>query len=331
MNVVVLAGGLSPERDVSLASGMLISNALVEKDHSVLLLDLYKGIEDNEMHLLFSNEKRNYDFTIDEEIPELTKKNTKNLIGRNVIKICKMADIVFLALHGSIGENGKLQAIFDCMGIKYTGSSYEGSILAMDKILTKKILEHDNIKTPKWHLLKNVRKENIKFPVVVKPANNGSSIGVSIANNLEEFEVAIIEYEKYKDEIIIEEYIKGREFSVGILDKTALPPIEIIPKAGFYDYKNKYQEGKTIEICPPKISQDKIKEMQQIAIKVHNALLLGAYSRIDFILDENGNFNVLEANSLPGMTKTSLLPQEALVAGITYEDLCEKILLSNLK
>ena len=331
MNVVVLAGGLSPERDVSLASGMLISNALVEKGHSVLLLDLYKGIKDDEMHLLFSNEKRNYDFTIDEEIPELTKKNTKNLIGRNVIKICKMADIVFLALHGSIGENGKLQAIFDCMGIKYTGSSYEGSILAMDKILTKKILEHDNIKTPKWHLLKNVRKENIKFPVVVKPANNGSSIGVSIANNLEEFEVAIIECEKYKDEIIIEEYIKGREFSVGILDKTALPPIEIIPKAGFYDYKNKYQEGKTIEICPPKISQDKIKEMQQIAMKVHNALLLGAYSRIDFILDENGNFNVLEANSLPGMTKTSLLPQEALVAGITYEDLCEKILLSNLK
>ena len=331
MNVVVLAGGLSPERDVSLASGMLISNALVEKGHSVLLLDLYKGIKDDEMHLLFSNEKRNYDFTIDEEIPELTKKNTKNLIGRNVIKICKMADIVFLALHGSIGENGKLQAIFDCMGIKYTGSSYEGSILAMDKILTKKILEHDNIKTPKWHLLKNVRKDNIKFPVVVKPANNGSSIGVSIANNLEEFEVAIIECEKYKDEIIIEEYIKGREFSVGILDKTALPPIEIIPKAGFYDYKNKYQEGKTIEICPPKISQDKIKEMQQIAIKVHNALLLGAYSRIDFILDENGNFNVLEANSLPGMTKTSLLPQEALVAGITYEDLCEKILLSNLK
>lgn len=331
MNVVVLAGGLSPERDVSLASGMLISNALVEKGHSVLLLDLYKGIEDDEMHLLFSNEKRNYDFTIDEEIPELTKKNTKNLIGRNVIKICKMADIVFLALHGSIGENGKLQAIFDCMGIKYTGSSYEGSILAMDKILTKKILEHDNIKTPKWHLLKNVRKENIKFPVVVKPANNGSSIGVSIANNLEEFEVAIIECEKYKDEIIIEEYIKGREFSVGILDKTALPPIEIIPKSGFYDYKNKYQEGKTIEICPPKISQDKIKEMQQIAMKVHNALLLGAYSRIDFILDENGNFNVLEANSLPGMTKTSLLPQEALVTGITYEDLCEKILLSNLK
>ena len=331
MNVVVLAGGLSPERDVSLASGMLISNALVEKGHSVLLLDLYKGIKDDEMHLLFSNEKRNYDFTIDEEIPELTKKNTKNLIGRNVIKICKMADIVFLALHGSIGENGKLQAIFDCMGIKYTGSSYEGSILAMDKILTKKILEHDNIKTPKWHLLKNVRKDNIKFPVVVKPANNGSSIGVSIANNLEEFEVAIIECEKYKDEIIIEEYIKGREFSVGILDKTALPPIEIIPKSGFYDYKNKYQEGKTIEICPPKISQDKIKEMQQIAIKVHNALLLGAYSRIDFILDENGNFNVLEANSLPGMTKTSLLPQEALVAGITYEDLCEKILLSNLK
>ena len=242
-----------------------------------------------------------------------------------------MADIVFLALHGSIGENGKLQAIFDCMGIKYTESSYEGSILAIDKILTKKILEHDNIKTPKWHLLKNVRKENIKFPVVVKPANNGSSIGVSIANNLEEFEVAIIECEKYKDEIIIEEYIKGREFSVGILDKTALPPIEIIPKSGFYDYKNKYQEGKTIEICPPKISQDKIKEMQQIAIKVHNALLLGAYSRIDFILDENGNFNVLEANSLPGMTKTSLLPQEALVTGITYEDLCEKILLSNLK
>lgn len=331
MNVVVLAGGLSPERDVSLASGMLISNALVEKGHSVLLLDLYKGIKDDEMHLLFSNEKRNYDFTIDEEIPELTKKNTKDLIGRNVIKICKMADIVFLALHGSIGENGKLQAIFDCMGIKYTGSSYEGSILAMDKILTKKILEHDNIKTPKWHLLKNVRKENIKFPVVVKPANNGSSIGVSIANNLEEFEVAIIECEKYKDEIIIEEYIKGREFSVGILDKTALPPIEIIPKSGFYDYKNKYQEGKTIEICPPKISQDKIKEMQQIAMKVHNALLLGAYSRIDFILDENGNLNVLEANSLPGMTKTSLLPQEALVAGITYEDLCEKILLSNLK
>lgn len=323
MKVVVLAGGISSERDVSLVSGSLVANALVARGHEVLLLDLAKGIENCDFQKLFSNNQIKYDFKIEEKEPNELKR--KRLIGKNVLEVCKVADKVFIALHGGIGENGKLQAIFDCMGIKYTGTGSEGSMLAMNKILSKKILEHDNIKTAKWFKYdKNIK--DYKYPLVVKPASNGSSVGVSIVNNKLELEDAIEKCKKYNDEILIEEYIKGREFSVGVLDKKALVPIEIIPKEGFYDYKNKYQQGMTEEVCPPDLSKEKIEEIKETALKVHKTLKLGSYSRVDFIMDEKEEFYVLEANTLPGMTTTSLLPQEAKAEGISYEELCEKIL-----
>ena len=333
MKVVVLAGGLSPERDVSLSSGSLIANALIENGHEVLLLDLYKGIDEiNEDLFINIDSSKRFKFDIKESEPDLEglKKevnNGKSLIGKNVIELCLKADVVFLALHGDIGENGKLQALFDCYGIVYTGTSYTGSILAMDKDIAKQLMVQNNIRTAKWKRI-NVEdfNERPKFPCVVKPCSAGSSVGVSIVKDTDELIKAFDFAKKYEKYIMIENMIKGREFSVGILDGKSLPVIEIIPNEGFYDYKNKYQKGFAKEVCPAEINEKTTKSLQEAALKVHKALRLGAYARIDFILDENGDAFCLEANTLPGMTPTSLLPQEALTDGVSYNDLCERIL-----
>ncbi|MDR0979536.1 MAG: D-alanine--D-alanine ligase [Lachnospiraceae bacterium] len=337
MNIVVLAGGLSEERNVSLKSGTLVSNALIENGHNVLLLDAYKGmeVEGKNYQKLFTNSEK-YTYEMPKEEPDLEKlkkevQNGNSLIGKNVLEICKFADIVFIALHGGIGENGSLQAMFDTLGIKYTGSGYVGSLLAMDKNLTKIVLKSENIPTADWITINLSNedvsiKEKIKLPCVIKPCSNGSSVGVSIVKTKEELEAGINLCKKYENKIIIEKYIKGREFSIGVLNGKALPPIEIIPKEGFYDYQNKYQAGKTVEECPAKITKEELKLIEDLAIKVHKALKLGNYSRIDFILDESTNeFVCLEANTLPGMTNMSLLPQEALAKGISYNELCEII------
>ncbi|MCL2320639.1 MAG: D-alanine--D-alanine ligase [Oscillospiraceae bacterium] len=336
MKVVVLAGGLSPERDVSLASGSLIANALMENGHKVFLLDLYKGIASISDDLFVdSTSNKRFEYKVENTEPDLEAlkrevNNGDSLIGKNVIELCLNADVVFLALHGDIGENGKLQALFDCYGIKYTGSSYTASLLAMDKDIAKKLMVYNNIKTANWKLV-NIKEHDenlndIEFPCVVKPCSCGSSVGVSIVKNKGEFLEAIESAKKYEENILIEKMIKGREFSIGILEGEALPIIEIIPKEGFYDYKNKYQAGFTKEVCPAEIDEATTKMLQDIAKKVHNALRLGSYARIDFILDEAGEAFCLEANTLPGMTPTSLLPQEARAIGISYNELCERIL-----
>jgi len=333
MKVVVLAGGLSPERDVSLSSGSLIANALIENGHEVFLLDLYKGVDEISEDLFVDrNSGKKFEYEVkmsDPDLEELKREvdNGKSLIGRNVIELCLRADAVFLALHGDIGENGKLQAIFDCYGIVYTGTSYIGSLLAMDKDIAKKFMVQNNIRTADWKMI-NVENfnEKFKFPCVVKPCSCGSSVGVSIVNDTDELTKAIDFVKKYEKNVIIERMIKGREFSVGILDGKALPVIEIIPNEGFYDYKSKYQKGFATEICPAELDEKITLSLQEDALKVHKVLRLGAYSRVEFILDENGDAFCLEANTLPGMTPTSLVPQEALVAGISYNDLCERIL-----
>ena len=216
-------------------------------------------------------------------------------------------------------------------GIKYTGTGYSGSLLAMDKSLTKKLLINTDIPTAEA-INFNVNSSNIArvsseigFPCVVKPCSCGSSAGVSIANNEIELQEAINLAGKYENEFIIEKYIKGREFSVGVLEGKYLPPIEIIPKMGFYDYKNKYQAGLTTEICPADLSVEETRILGNLALKVHSTLRLRSYSRMDFIYDGK-EFFCLEANTLPGMTPTSLVPQEAKAAGISYEDLCNKII-----
>lgn len=338
MKIVVLAGGLSPERDVSLSSGSLIANALRNKGHRVLLLDAYEGISVSESDLeKFFKDKAGdpYSYTVPEIQPDLNEIKERNnngeaLVGKNVLQLCQLADVVFIALHGAMGENGQIQAVFDVMGIKYTGTGYIGSLLAMDKDLTKRLLRQAGILTADWFIYHDSMSmpyiaEHIGLPCVVKPCSAGSSIGVSIAHSVEELKKAIAAANEVESVIMIEKMVPGREFSVGILNGKVLPVIEIMPKEGFYDYKNKYQAGLTNEICPANLSEYDTKRVQDVALKVHGVLRLGSYSRIDFILNQNGEFICLEANTLPGMTPTSLLPQEALAYGISYEELCNEI------
>ena len=253
-----------------------------------------------------------------------------------MVDVCKRADLVFIALHGAMGENGQIQALFDSYGIKYTGSPYDGCLLAMDKWLTKLMLSHTDVDFPESVLtsVENAKDvaDTLGFPCVIKPCSCGSSCGVSLIHSVDELESALKLVEKYEDSVIIEKFISGREFSCGILKGTALPPIEIKPKAGFYDYKNKYQKGLTEELCPAPITEAQDKQIREAALAVHKALRLGTYSRSDFILDEaTGKFYCLEANTLPGMTPTSLFPQEAAAVGIDYDTLCETVALDALK
>lgn len=337
MRIVVLAGGLSTERDVSISSGILVASALREKGHEVVLLDVFTGYEQNicDIDALF---KQNYSFTdkvnVGETVSDLSevKENRLNksdrFIGTNVIEICTEADITFLALHGGEGENGQLQASLDLLGIKYTGTGYLGSALAMNKGLTKSVFVQNKINTPAGEIFKSV--EDAKswsiFPCVVKPCSGGSSVGIAKAENEEEYILAVKDAFRYENEIVVEQFVKGREFSVGILGGKALPPIEIIPKSGFYDYAAKYQTGATDEICPADIDEQTDKKLRESAVAAYNSLHLDSYARVDFLVDENGEPFCLEANTLPGMTPTSLLPQEAAVEGMNYADLCEKII-----
>lgn len=341
MKIVVLSGGLSPERDVSLSSGSLIANALIENGHDVLLLDLYIGVEESNMDSTFRNcsSSGRYHYVVPSEEPDLEKlkrdsDNGESMIGPNVINLCQSADITFIGLHGSIGENGQIQAIFDSYGIRYTGTGYIGSLLGMDKDISKKLMRSSQIKTPDWRIYKisstsTCEISDVTFPCVVKPCSCGSSIGVTIVKNDVELQNAILAARKYDNAIMIEDMIHGREFSVGILNGAALPIIEIIPKdVEFYDYKNKYQSGLTKEICPANISNELTDKMQTIALDVHKTLRLGYYSRVDFIMDIKNELYCLEVNTLPGMTPTSLLPQEAKAADISYNELCEQIAIS---
>lgn len=338
MKVVVLSGGLSPERDVSLASGSLIANSLIKSGYEVMLLDLYLGINNKDLEPKYRTNKSNelYSYTVSDQEPDLEKlrqesNNGDRLIGDGVLEICSDADVVFMALHGSIGENGKLQALFDVYGINYTGTGYEGSMLAMDKDISKQMMVAHGIKTAPWKKLDlsgEVDLNAIEIPCIIKPCSCGSSCGVSVVETKEELEKALDYAKKYENNVLVEEKIIGREFSIGVLGEEILPPIEIIPKAGFYDYKNKYQVGLTTEICPAKITENQNKVLREETLKVHRVLRLGYYSRIDFILDKDNNAYCLEANTLPGMTPTSLMPQEAKAAGISYDELCEKIVLN---
>ncbi len=337
MRIVVLAGGLSTERDVSISSGSLVAEALRKNGHNVVLLDVFAGYEqaDFDIDKLF---REQYSFvssgTVKETIADIdeVKRNrldkSDRFIGAHVIDICAAADITFFALHGGEGENGQLQAAFDLLGIRYTGSGYLGSALAMNKGITKSVLLQNKIVTPAGELFKNI--EDTKnwnvFPCVVKPCTGGSSVGIAKANNQAEFDAAIEDAFRYENEVVVEQFVSGREFSVGVLGGKALPPIEIIPVSGFYDYSSKYQAGKAVEICPADIDEQTDHNLRAAAVAAFKALRLDAYARIDFIVDENGQPYCLEANTLPGMTPTSLLPQEAAVEGMDYPALCETII-----
>jgi D-alanine-D-alanine ligase len=234
-----------------------------------------------------------------------------------------------MALHGADGENGSVQKVFDEHGIRYTGSGPEGCRLSMDKHAAKEIFGQEGILTPASWLLRRgeiFSLDELPLPAVAKPNSGGSSIGISIATTRAELKRAIEFAFQQEDSILVEEFIKGRELSCGVLDGKALPVIEIIPKEGFYDYKNKYQAGAALEVTPAPISPAATEKVQRLAERVFRALHLSVYARMDFLLTEEEEAYCLEANTLPGMTPTSLLPQEAAVLGIDYIHLCEKII-----
>ena len=342
MNIAVLAGGYSPERDVSLTSGSLIANALIDEGHNVCLADVYLGIDStDELSNLFNKEKKPI-YKVTHSVPDLDalKESSGNgdaLIGKGIIDLCREADVVFLALHGAMGENGQLQATLDNYGIKYTGSGYVGSLLAMDKDISKKMFVGAGVNTPEWMYISAKQadideiEQRIGYPCVVKPCCCGSSVGISIPENRAELENALKEAEKYEDSILIEKKISGREFTVGILDGEVLPAVEIIPTEGFYDYTNKYQAGKTVELCPAPIDDALMSILAEQTKLAFDALRLSGYSRFDYIVDKDGKPWCLEANTLPGMTPTSLLPQMSAAVGITYGKLCCKIVELALK
>ena len=337
MNIVVLAGGLSPERDVSLVSGGLVAAALARRGHKILLLDVYEGIdlEGREVSELFTSTP-DANFGISEQVPDLEEVRRRNggrvaKIGPGVLRACGAADVTFLALHGDMGEDGSLQATLDNYGIRYTGSGRVGSLLAMDKDISKRMLRPAGVPTPDWIYFDAANESvdriwrEIGVPCVVKPTACGSSVGVSIVEDGDSLDAALTAAAEYESRLIIEKKITGREFSVGVLGDKVLPPIEIIPKSGFYDYKNKYQSGMTEEICPADLTAEQTAKVSRYARMAFDCLRLSGYARADFIMDEAGEFWCLEVNNLPGMTPMSLLPREAAAAGIGYDELCETI------
>ena len=333
--IAVLAGGLSHERDVSLVSGSLIANALAKKGYKVALADVFMGTEPVTENTFTS--RSDYSYKVSESVPDLARlkeeRGGESEIGENIIELCLAADVCFMALHGGIGENGKLQAMLEMLGVKFTGSSSEGAMLAMDKDLSKQLLRHAGVLNADWLCVSHADDyteadyaEKVGYPCVIKPCNGGSSVGVSFAENYAELREAVEKASEYENSILVERKVCGRELTIGVIDGVALPPVEIIPKSGFYDYSNKYQSGRTEEICPAPLTEDENKRLADAALKAFDTLRLGSYARIDFIYDGK-DFYCLEANTLPGMTPLSLLPQEAKAVGIEYGDLCEKLVM----
>ena len=339
MQIVVLAGGNSTERDISIISGSGITRALRAKGHRAVLLDVCSGagvspadpfpeVYDVDQSALAIRGQ-------DEEVRRRAADPHADFVADGVIGICRKADFVFLALHGANGEDGRLQAMLDLMRIRYTGSGYLGCAVSMDKNLTKETLRAGGVCVPRGFSLDRStrgraeemrRTSGIGFPLVVKVNHGGSSVGVYIVREEAAYAEAVEEAFALEDTILVEEYIAGREFSVGVIDGRALPVIEIAPKEGFYDYKNKYTAGATVETCPAMIPDMWAAGMKASAEAGFRLLQLSAYARFDFIVTKNGEAYCLEANPLPGMTPTSLLPQEAAAEGVSFPDLCELLI-----
>lgn len=347
MDIVVLAGGLSTERDVSFKTGSMVAAALKENGHRVILLDVFMGYGEQEVDLNGIFDRADEISVKVSDIPEVApdlaavkasrKDQSPCFFGPNVIRMCQMADIVFMALHGENGENGKVQAAFDLFGVRYTGSDYLSSAIAMNKGMAKKLFVEAGIPTPMGISMTretredDVTKLNLHLPCIVKPCCGGSSIGVTIVRDAAEFKAALDEAFRWENELVIEEFIEGREFSVGVIEGKALPVIEIAPIQGFYDYKNKYKAGSAVETCPAELPEEVSAQMRHYAEEVAKVIGLDTYSRSDFLLDKDNKMYCLEANTLPGMTPTSLLPQEAAVVGVNFNELCEKLIEISMK
>ncbi len=313
--------------------------ALRERGHKAVLVDLFFGYSGTygDAREVFDAPAEEISYSVGETAPDIEALRAesvgRSLIGANVLELCRAADLVFLALHGEEGENGKLQAALDLHGIRYTGSGYLGSALAMNKELSKTLFRAGGVPTPESVTLhRGEAPRALGFPCVVKPCSGGSSVGTSIVERAEDFPAALEEAFRYEDAVLVERYVRGRELTVGVLDGEAMPVIEIIPKSGFYDYRNKYQAGLTEELCPAPITPEQTAEAQALALRASELLMIDAYSRMDFLMEEGtGTMYCLEANTLPGMTPTSLIPQMGRAMGLSFGEVCERIIAASLK
>ena len=339
MKIAVLYGGFSHERDVSASTGTGAAHALRARGHRVAMADVFLGLDTlpEDIDSLFTTEDRDGLFSVRETEPDLTalraRRPGRRMIGPGVLELCERADIAFLALHGGDGENGRLQAALDMYGIPYTGSGYLGSAIAMNKEITKTLLRQAGIATPReWYMNRGEpAPAELPLPCVVKPCSGGSSVATAIVRTAGELPAALEAAFECEERVLIEEYIEGRELTVGILNGRAMPVIEIIPRNGFYDYRNKYQAGCTEELCPAPLSAGETERIQRLAERVFRVLHLDAYARADFLWGRDGAFYCLEANTLPGMTPTSLIPQMAREMGMDYGELCEKIIENSMR
>lgn len=340
MKIVVLAGGLSSERAVSLVTGTGICRALRRRGHRAILVDLFLGLEElpaDPETLFDAADGLCPDARIEAAAPDLEavrrsrRDQSPRVFGPNVLELCQLADIVFLGLHGQDGEDGRVQAALELLGVPYTGSGYLASGVAMDKAVAKRVMTAEGVPTPKWGVLEYRAEEacrlaqELPMPCVVKCTTGGSSLGVFLPESREELRDALVKVRDFGGEAIWEERIYGRELTVAVLGDRALPAVETTPAGKEFDYAAKYQKGGAREVCPAPLTEAEAAAAGELALRTHRALGLQVYSRTDMILDKDGKLWCLEANSLPGMTPTSFVPQEAAAVGLSYEDLCEEI------
>ena len=323
LRIAVLMGGTSAERDVSLASGIRITEALRARGHDVVAVDTVSGA------LTAADEARLLAGGVVKAIPPDTKALVRmNVAMQGTLRALPNADVLFLALHGGQGEDGTLQALLDLTGVPYTGSGHLASALAMDKDLSKHLFRAAGVPTADWLMAPASADQvaaTLGFPVIVKPSKQGSTVGLSIVKRPEELQPAIDEAFVHDDEVMIEQFIAGRELTVGVLGDETLPVGEIIAKHEIYDYECKYTPGMAVEEFPARLTDDETRTVQSLARKAFDALKLRGYARIDFRMSSDGTFYCLEANTLPGMTQTSLIPQAAAAAGISFPELCDRI------
>jgi len=329
LKIAVLFGGTSEERDVSIASGAQVVQALRKQGHTVLAVDTAHGLLSAEQEAQFLL-ARVQDLPPDADALALMRSGSSNLLASPALA---GVDVVFLALHGGSGEDGTLQAMLDLAGLPYTGSGHTGSALAMDKDLAKRLFLAAGVPTPHWLMVPHsgqldpdLVEQQLGFPLIVKPASQGSTVGLSVVRSHEALPAAIAHARQYDKQVMLERFIAGREITVGVLDNQALSVGEILlaPDAVF-DYTAKYQAEAVTEVFPADLPIAITQAAQALALRAHQALKLDGYSRADFRLDRDGLLWCLELNTLPGLTATSLLPQSARASGIEFGELCDRI------
>lgn len=346
MKIVVLAGGLSAERAVSLVTGTGICRALRQRGHRAILIDLFMGLEalpEDPETLFDAADGLCPEARIETTAPDLEavrrsrRDQSARVFGPGVLELCQLADIVFLGLHGQDGEDGRVQAALELLGVPYTGSGYLASGVAMDKAVAKRVMTAEGVPTPNWRVLDYRAEEacrlaqELPIPCVIKCTTGGSSLGVFLPEDREELREALVKVRQFSGQIIWEERIYGRELTVAVLGDRALPAVETTPAGKEFDYAAKYQRGGAKEVCPAPLTEAEAAAAGELALRAHRALGLQVYSRADMILDGDGKLWCLEVNSLPGMTPTSFVPQEAAAVGMSYEDLCEEIVRQSLR